>query len=178
MQGMERKAFGDNSIRFMLRNMNTTRVRGLMLWGTHPETLIQSMQLGNQELVNEPVPAFIFERADIVTLEEANQLLERGKFNMLRRQSMDGTLYVGCNAQIVTNGPCAGAALLCETVDDESMLEKKVEIKSNEKGQWYGSMSQETLSGDVTTLSVTAETERAVIDAVVAALGGGKVTRY
>lgn len=173
------KRYGQgNQVEFMLDTMSfPVRVRGLMLWGTHPSSVIQSLQLANQELVcAEPVPAFIFERTDIPTLEEANQLLEQGSFAMLRRQSMEGVLEHGCRARVIISGACAGAAFLCEVVARQDLLEKKVSIKKD-KGGYYGSVSRETLYGEVTTLSIAAETEQAAVDAIVAELGGGRIYR-
>lgn len=160
---------------FWLQNIGIPmRVHGLMLFGTAKDTYISTLQFSNENLVVNEIPGYVFENPDVITMEEAQKRLEEKNLPLLKRQAMQGVIEVGCTARMVVRGACDAAALYMETVPWDSGPYTTVTVMRR-GDMWSGSIEKETLRGTVKTLDIEAPTEDAIMQAVVAGLGGVRV---
>lgn len=147
------------------------RVHGLIMFGVRKGSMIGSLQFGNESIVDRPIPAHIFQNDDVVTLEEAQRLLERGSFPMLKRNQMQGYLHTGNLSRVMfeRGGGCESVAFLIERMSVPAISQKSVKIVQN-GDKWIGRITEDTLVGELTTLNIEAESEMAVVSAITAAL--------
>lgn len=150
------------------------RVHGLILFGTTKHTKIYNFQVGNEYIVMDTIPADAFAKADVTTFEEAQRELEAGGHKLLRRQAMQCILNSGCQARLTVSGGCGGAAMYCELIAMPHIQPRRVAV-TREGSQWRGEIFEETLLGDARTLDITADSEDAVMQGVIAGLGGVRV---
>lgn len=173
MQGYVRNDKGSYSD-FYLQTMVPLRVHGLILFGTDVTTRITALQFSNEMLIVDAIPGYIFDNPDVVTMAEAQKLLEEKKLPMLKRQAMQGVIEMGCTSRMIVTGPCEGAAIYSEQIPHGQGPYTTVTVLCR-GGMWSGTIEKDTLRGMVKTLDIEAPSEDAIMQAVVAGLGGVRV---
>lgn len=148
-------------VEFQHTPFRDTRVLGLMLWGTDSESIISNFQIGNCCMVIEPVHAFVFQTNDIVTFDEANQLLERRDLKLLRRQEMEEFAQCNHNIRLQILGKCTGAALLVQFMAFED-AKQRVEIHP-EGSQFRARVYTQKIMGEECTWDVVTQSEGAAV---------------
>lgn len=160
---------------FYLQNVAADlRVHGLMLFGTDMSTRITSLQFSNEQLIVNDIPGYVFDNPDVITMAEAQKLLEEKKLPLLKRQAMQGVIMMGCTSRMMVTGPCEGAAIYTEMIPFGHGPYTTVTVLQR-GDMWMGTIEKDTIRGMVKTLDIEAPTEDAIMQAIVAGLGGVRV---
>lgn len=113
------------------------KIVGLILTGTD-RSVLRRFQVGNFCEVFEPIPAEFFDTPDVKTFDELPPAVKRSQ--VFGTVALGGTI-----AEVEVFGPCEGAALLIERIQ-EGTPRFKVEVREN-NGEYIGIIHTEALAG-------------------------------